>query len=284
MSRKSQEEKQNSQDFADFAREKESEFEKESEQLDAPKESAIAQAATRQNNFCAHCGVYVKRDLANCPMCGRYVGGGGVSETSYVPYPSGRTGVRSRGLNIAVNLTVLVMLLAVVLNAAWFIVTKSFDYRLLFGIYILLGGCLLLFCILLPVRRRRFKWKEAAWTYVFLTLLAIAVDLLTDLKIDFSVAYTAPALAFATGLAASVVALVRRKLDLSNPLLTLLISVLILIGLTVLNTCLFYSGVFAHVTLVPVYALLAADAALLTLMLLTRFKEQVKNLVKKFHV
>lgn len=236
------------------------------------------------DNFCRHCGVYVKRDMKNCPICGRYTGGEGKSETSYVDYPSNTVRRRSRGLDIAVNLTALIMLLAVIANAAYFILSESFDYRLLFCVYSTLGGAFLLLCVLLPVRRRRFKWKEAAVAFILLTLIAVAADLLTDLRVDFSIAYVSPALALATAVAACIVALVRRKLDLSNPLLTMLISLLLLIALTVINTCLFYSGVFKNITLIPVYTALALCSALFAFMMLTRFKEHIKNLVKKFHV
>lgn len=236
------------------------------------------------DNYCPHCKVYVKGYMTHCPICGKYLGGSGKGPTSYVEYPSGSTDRRSSPLDIAVNLTALITVLAALSNAAFFLITKSFDYRLLYGVYVLLAGALLLLCILLPVRRRRFKWKEAAAAYILLTLAVIAADLLTDLRLDFSIAYAAPSLALAMGIAAAIVAVVRRKLDLSNPLLTLIISVLLLIGFTVLNSCLYAFSVIEGVTLIPVYVQLGAGLLLLAVMLATRFKEHVKNLVKKFHV
>lgn len=239
------------------------------------------------SNLCKHCGVRVKSDLINCPLCGRYVDGndGKLLPTTYPD--SARLKVRpvkSRGLDIAVRALPVLAVIAVIINIFVNIYQDyGFSHEHIWSVYAVMGVFDVIMCILRPIKNRRYKWPEVFWLVVCVNASVILVDWVSDVWVDWSIAYVLPNLLAAFSLVVGAVIFLRKNGDPANALLTELITLLTGIGYLIMNTLLWSLRV-VEMNILPTFISFAVILATFLVLLIFRFRTYIANLVKKFHV
>lgn len=235
------------------------------------------------DNFCRHCDVKVKSYLKNCPLCGRFIEGndGKTGDTVYPYYLEKKD---SWGINILGKISVIAIPASLVINILllWFL-NKKFIIQNFWSVYIIIGIAVFLCSVYLPIKRKRYKFKEFSIFLVSVILAAVLYDYITDLAIDWSLFYVIPAIISLASMVLFFFSLLRKRGDTANAFLTMLILFFSGVIIAVIDTVLVKTKVL-NGNILPLLIMFGFVILAFSILIVFKFREYIKNLIKKLYL
>lgn len=230
------------------------------------------------DRFCDDCKVEVSSDLANCPLCGKYLlkKGEQVEENKYsFPLYNFKYIQKEKALKLIRNLLVLAGAICLFVNLIFWTKPLWFPYALVS-----------LFCLYMmwvhPLRQGGTYLKAMPMSTFYLALLLIFIDaydyLVAGTKFGWAFAQAVPWIVSAVALTCAIFALTKNKLNISLAKRVMYIAILSIAYFIIKIT------IFKSLPTYPSLTMVCVSVGLWVMLIMIKPKLIVKSMQKDFHI